>query len=526
MKKISILSIMICVICFSKSIIAQSIFQKYLTNVPTVSSAGQRMCINRDNGCTITGSFYVSNANSGIYLVSTDSLGNVKWQNNIQGINLSCNSYDVLQTADNGFIICGSREINESLSIFNILLIRFDSSGNVEWQKVIGDSMVLHSSSIIQTSDGGFILTGDYGFGYYNDIILKTDSVGNIQWSKYFSQQSNALTFIKESPDGGFFITGAALSLTSHSNYDIYLSKINASGIVQWTKFFGGNNEEYPADILVTHDSSIVVVGKTRSFSVLNNQTYLIKTNFSGDLLWSEVFSGDYSTAGNSVDETLDNGYLITGEVTNVSGASTDIHVTKVDSGGQIIWSKSYGDIYNDLGMDGHPLPDSTFLVSGYTINGSSSKVYLLKIGADGTSPCYNAFTQTTIVNVADRDSTGILTISSSPPFQTNLSNAGNGLFRINATTICLSTGINENELHQNTQLFPNPSSGEFTLMSSQDMNNGTIEVFNITGEKILSKSLQLGSDNIINLAGFSDGLYIFKVTDEKNVYILKGIKD
>ena len=77
----------------------------------------------------------------------------------------------VQQTVDGGFIVTG-RDDNDY-----VLLLKTDGQGNEEWRKTFGRG---RGRSVQQTVDGGFIVTG-WEFEMHDDVLLlKTDELGNI----------------------------------------------------------------------------------------------------------------------------------------------------------------------------------------------------------------------------------------------------------------------------------------------------------------------------------------------------------
>jgi hypothetical protein len=219
---------------------------------------------------------------SDIYVVKLDSTGNVIWAKTIGGSNWDGAS-SIIQSSDGGYVVAGG---TSSFGAGNgdIYVVKLDSSGNVQWTKTIGGSNGEAAKSVIQSSDGGYVVAGNiinpYGFGFNVDIyVVKLDLVGNVEWAKVIDlslgDESNSII---QSSDGGYVVAGNTWSFRgSVADSDIYVVKLDSAGNVQWAKTIGGSLSEYAYSITQSIDGSYVVAGGTLSFGSGSLDIYVVK---------------------------------------------------------------------------------------------------------------------------------------------------------------------------------------------------------------------------------------------------------
>ncbi|MFZ8803130.1 MAG: hypothetical protein ACO2PO_09120, partial [Candidatus Calescibacterium sp.] len=166
-----------------------------------------------------------------------------------------------------------------------------DSSGNVIWTKTIGGSYDDGARSIIQSSDGGYVVAGfteSFGAGYEDIYVVKLDSSGNDQWTKTIGGRSGdgALSIIQSS-DGGYVVAGYTRSFGA-GDYDIYVVKLDSEGNVQWTKTIGGSFLDGALSIIQSSDGGYAVAGFTESFGAGGSDMYVVKMDTNGNVCFSQ----------------------------------------------------------------------------------------------------------------------------------------------------------------------------------------------------------------------------------------------
>lgn len=216
-----------------------------------------------------------------IWLIKTDSNGVEIWNKIFGGIGHNHGS-SVQETSDGGFIICGSSYVNQETNGYDLWLIKTDNDGNEEWNKKYHNDGGDHGFTVRQTSDGGFIVVGITSSGAGNDKVwlIKTDENGDIIWDNTFgnSVQDRAYSVL-ETSDGGYILAGDTLRLSSS---DAMVIKTDSNGNEEWTKNFGGLGNDILVSIEPTDDGGYILTGYETSG--LRPDLWLVKTDSQGNV--------------------------------------------------------------------------------------------------------------------------------------------------------------------------------------------------------------------------------------------------
>ena len=304
------------------------------------------------------------------WLIKTDSSGNKIWDKTFGG-DLSDAGFSVQQTDDSGYIITGWRD--NSVSAFDIWLIKTTDNGNEEWNKTFdyggGNDF---GFCVRQTSDGGYILSGhSYDiFGVDSVHLIKTDDKGNTIWDKKLGEKTfpGYSDSIIETPDHSYVVVGSQLN--PQNNSDIWVSKINNIGELLWEKTYGGNNHDLGFSLVLTNDENYIVVGSTKSSGAERDDIWLLKISNSGDLEQNKTIGGQYfDEKGYSMKLTNDDGYIIAGEKSRQFPRwkySVGI-IVKLDSDFTTEWTKTFGGIGNSKFLSVQQTTDNHFILTGDT---------------------------------------------------------------------------------------------------------------------------------------------------------------
>jgi type IX secretion system substrate protein len=257
------------------------------------------------------------------------------------------------------------------------------------FHKAIGGSGDDGGNCLIQASDDGYVVCGytaSFGAGSYDVYVVKSGSSGMVQWTKTFGGSGNEFgNSIIKTADGGYAIGGQTDSYGA-GNYDVYIIKLDSSGNLQWTKTIGGSDEDICTSIIQLADGSYILGGWTYSFGAGNKDAYLIKFDDSGNLQWTQVIGGTGVDWVRDVTLTSDGGFAAGGYTSSFGAGSYDVYVIKEDSSGIVQWTKTIGGNDLDYGHSIIQTNDGGYAVCGYTTSFGvgSNDLYVVKLDGSG----------------------------------------------------------------------------------------------------------------------------------------------
>jgi predicted secreted protein len=322
-----------------------------------------------------------------VLLIRTDSFGNPVWINGYGGNNDE-EGNSVIQTSDGGFVVCGYTKSFGSGGN-DVYMIKVDSSGNFLWNRFFGGTSDEEAYSMVQTDDGGFVLAGatsSFGAGSRDIWLIKTDANGNQQWTKTIGGlSSDGARSISKTNDGGFIITGWTYSYGPGSLGNLWLVKTDSSGNMQWNKFFGGSDVDRGLSVKQLNNGEYILTGYTASFGAGLDDMYFIKTDDVGNLISQNTFGGSGRDYGNCIIHSSDNGFVIAGYTLSFGAGGDDVFIVKTDSSGlNVQWTKVLGGAYSDVANYLIETSDGGYVTVGHTLSFGAGlhDVWLIKLAS------------------------------------------------------------------------------------------------------------------------------------------------
>ena len=340
-----------------------------------------------DGGYVIAGGTYSLGAGgSDLWLIKTDAAGSVIWDQVFGGAE-NDRGVSVQQTMDGGYVITGYTS-SIGAGGADVWLIKTDASGNLIWDQVFGGTEYDWGESVQQTTDGGYIITGVTGsFGAGNDDLwlIKTDAGGNEEWNNTFGGNDNEKgKSVQQTTDGGYVITGS--TEPPYGSGDVWLIKIDAAGNEVWNREFGGSSGDYGYSIQQTTDGGYIITGTTSSIGAGGADVWLIKTDANGNTVWTQTFGGSEADRGTSVQQTADDGFIVTGYTWSFGAGKGDIWLIKTDAAGNEVWSQIFGGADSDAGYSVQQTKGDGYIIAGttYSFGNGYNDIWLIKTDPEG----------------------------------------------------------------------------------------------------------------------------------------------
>ncbi len=462
-----------------------------------------------------------------IFIAKLDSSGNLLWSRSGGGLG-NDGDYNMgvaFDNSENIHIACRTTgdvifEQDTLLGDFdNMTLLKYDSNGNLIFDRLYGGFSYDAASDIDIDSQGNIYVTGGFhttlnfgsvilsGLGYGDIYLAKFDSQGSIIWAR----QAGGTSYdnsggVAADKFGNVFITGYysgnsmfdSIFVTSDGSAEAFIAKYDSSGIIQWVKTINGvgtfesgnriDDDEFGNIYAVCQFQDTVTVGSNILVSHGMNDICFAKLDPNGNYIWLKHFGGTGDDFGYDIRVVGQGDHFLTGSFsgtcyfdsdTLISNGGSDIFVLLLNSNGNIQWSKQTGGTGDDIGWG---------------------------IDAENTNRC---FVSGSFSNSVSFDSISCLSIGNTDLFVGEINGTSTGV-----TSLNISSGFN---------VYPNPirAGGSITIYSKQNKLEGTCYIYDAIGNLVISKEIEIfDTHKIIKLpSNLTVGIYYIRlfIANENN---------
>ncbi len=504
MKKKEIFFVIIALFLIHLKAFTQSNYQK-IYNIAEYNG-GNSIQLTNDGGYIIAGYWQpFGSVPASIYLIKINSYGDTLWTKAIEDDGGS-EAYSIIQTNDGGYALAG-----EAAQRFFVM--KMDSNGDSVWTKCYSNVSASSAREIQQTYDGGYIIVGEKPTsvaGIVDIYLVKTDANGDTLWTRTFG--GGIGKSVRQTTDSGYIFTG-----NTGRWGKVFLIKTDMNGDTLWTKAYNEGKEDGGNAVRLTTDSGFILTGyTTSSIGWGGRNVYLIKTDLNGDTLWTKAYDGgiNYDDEATDIQVSTDGGYIVGGFTTLRNGRR--FYMIKTNAFGDTLWTRAFGGTNDEWCNSVKETMDGGFILTGSTFSFGIvyTSIYLIKTDSLGNSGCNQINIPSNVKNT--------LTIISHPNFVVSKGGiiSGNPLIPFTmysgckVNTLCTTVDIDDIENEKYFTIYPNPSNGCFILELNHLFKEGKIMVFDIMGKKLLEESILINTTNKINLKNATAGIYFVKILE------------
>jgi hypothetical protein len=293
----------------------------------------------------------------------------------------------LLRTPDGGFALAGYTTSSVATGAF--LLVRVDSAGEFLWAKALDGPQEDIAYSLCLTADSGFVLAGrakGLSFGNTDATVSRFSSAGAHLWTRVIGGPDwDEAHGVIQTDDGGFVLVGYTYNYGA-GVADVLVSKLDASGNHLWTKVMGGDGNEAALSVAPASDGGFVVAGETNSFGAGDYDAFISRFDSAGNYLWTRTLGGSGYDLAVSVVLTSDGGFAVAGYTSSYGVGGWDMFVASFDSLGNYLWMRTLGGDGTDVAQGLVQASDGGFVLSGYTNGFGAQKTDMVvaKIDAEG----------------------------------------------------------------------------------------------------------------------------------------------
>ena len=374
---------------------AESVSQITWERTSINGSSFFNMTTTMDSGTVSTGRIWTS-TDYRLFLEKRSRYGELVWSTVFDSnSNNGSVGFWVEETLDGGIIVTGYYSIAST----DILLMKLNSQGIIQWYKTFGGPTVDQGYCVKQTNDKGFIVQCRVNsFSSNNDImIIKTDSLGNLQWQKLFDYAQDFLPSDMLIYNAGrYLFSGGLGGLGPLGQGRIKLIAIDQNGDSLWSKEHRVQNfVTSPYSSVVSSSGRIIIAGEL-SFE---NKSFVMELDSLGNKLreWTFQYPG-ISDRARFIAESKGRGYVLCSNAYSIFSATTQNGNRYKDEGqpgfailrligydGELKFEKvrgfgSYTLRYESIANT----YDGGFAISGYFYNSSEVGGYTVKTDSSG----------------------------------------------------------------------------------------------------------------------------------------------
>jgi hypothetical protein len=365
----------------------------------------------------VSGDVTVAKGGQDAWLIKLDINGNKQWQKSYGGAGGEAID-GIVQAPSGDYIGVGwTQSTDGDLSGIavkggnDMWALKINNTGAILSQRRIGGSASSEEAFYVaKTSDGNYILSGftnstdgdiTLNKGNNDGYVEKFDGNLNKIWAKTFGGNgSETFTMVKATPEGGYIIAGFGSSSQNgdfsginNGPNDIWVVKVSADGTKQWDRNYGSPLTDQGHSIEITADGGYIISGIAGSnggdaTGVKGGfDSWLLRLDASGNLVWQKNYGGSLSDFGNVVIKNTSGEIIVLGRTQSVDGDIAGL----TNNGGNDFWLQRIADCTSFTTASISPASnvstifETQFLLSANTGTGYTYQWYRNNIAISGS---------------------------------------------------------------------------------------------------------------------------------------------
>jgi hypothetical protein len=249
-----------------------------------------------------------------------------------------------ISVASDGFLLVGNSFLDSGCS--EGLVVKLDNQGKLLWNVTLRAVEGLNKLFSAEKDGEDLITTGlvqpENSSCSSQGWIAKLDAKGIVIWSRTFGYTSETATRAVTITQDKCYIAVGYVNSEGEDKYDFLVLKLDAEGNMLWNKTFGGSQSD-KAYAITSSGNKCVVVGDTRSKGAGDSDAWAIAVDLEGNLLWDTVFGGSNFDSPTCVLCLPNGGFLVAGTTFSFGNGMRDFWIFKLSDSGEVMWSCTVG---------------------------------------------------------------------------------------------------------------------------------------------------------------------------------------
>lgn len=322
------------------------------------------------------------------WILRLNTQGDTIWTRKAGGAGID-DTRSVIVTSDSAIVVCGS--YSQTLPPkSDFFLMKTDLNGDTLWTRHCFSPLNAYGYSVAPAGDG-FILCGyaDSGRTTPRMMMARTDAEGNPLWTRLYGGAYGTVGYCAIATDEGGFIACGYIDLPEPSwNRDLYLVRVNGDGDTLWTRRYPASGYDIAFCISQADNRRFVLTGYTNSGGPTGADLYGALLSSDGEIIWGQAFGHTGIDIGYSGIQTADGGFIFCGQGNEQGNEFQGVYLIRTDASGDTLWTRMAGGFPRNTGQCIRQDSDGGFIIAGATTSASADELYdvlIMKTDEDGT---------------------------------------------------------------------------------------------------------------------------------------------